>query len=102
MVMTSRKYRSAWALTIIFLVLLVAPAITSFVLTLVGAPVAFSIISAEMFVTFCTLLWASYFGANVATKWVYNKEDKVLGDPMISESITDDDSGGQPPNSQNP
>ena len=92
--MTSRKYKSAWALTVIFLILLVAPAITTFILALLGTPVVFSIISAEMFVTFCTLLWSAYFGANILQK-------KFIGLPVETEN-PGDGSGGQPIESNNP
>ena len=94
--MTSRKYKSAWILTIIFLVLLVVPTVTTFVLTLLGTPVAFSIISPEMFVTFITLIWSAYFGANILQK-------KFIGTREIEPDDEDNDGfGGQPADVDNP
>lgn len=100
---TSRKYRAAWILTLIFVGLLALPAVTSLLLTIFWKEITFSILPVSAFVTFITLIWTVYFGANVTEKHTaFNSKKAVTS--LLDEVIEDegDGSGGQPPESDNP
>jgi hypothetical protein len=100
---TSRKYRAAWILTLIFVSLLVIPGITSLLLTVLWKPITFSFLPIEGFITFITLIWAAYFGANVTEKHK-SFVSKELETDFLDDVIEDegDGLGGQPVESDNP
>ena len=93
----SRKYRSAWYLTFIFLALLVVPSVTSFLLTLLWKDTTFAILTVESFVTFISLIWAAYFGANVA-----QSHNSFVPKTLVEPEDKENGLGGQPPEGENP
>jgi len=72
----SRKYRSAWLLTILVSGLLIVPPIFS---VLLGLKEALILLGEGSYVTFLTIIWSVYFSANVAQKIFTsnNPEDEV-------------------------
>jgi hypothetical protein len=100
---TSRKYRAAWILTFIFVGLLVIPAVTSLLLTIFWKEITFSILPIGAFVTFVSLIWAAYFGANVTEK--HNSFSNKTTTTNLLDEVTEDEGdgfGGQPPEANNP
>ena len=94
-----RKYRTAWYLTIIFIALLVLPAVVSLALTLLVQPLTFSLLPVEAFVTVIMFIWATYFGANVVEKHKsFSDKPRVTldGEDMMLEEFDEEDWGGQP------
>lgn len=66
---TSRKWKLAISLCILFTAIFVVPWVTTLVLTLCGSPVTFQLLSPELYVTLMTMLFSTYFGANAAVHW---------------------------------
>ena len=102
----SRKYRTAWILTWLMLVLYAIPRVASFALGLHGEA-AFIMLSEQGFLSFLLIIWGAYFGANVTEQhksFVSKKSPLSRPDELADEVVEDigDDRGGQPEGSDNP
>lgn len=91
---SSRKWKLAVTLCILFTALFVVPWITTLVLTLCGSPVTFQLLTPELYVTLITMLFATYFGANVTAKFATKSiEPEVIPGPGDEGT----GNGAQPP-----
>ena len=100
---TSRKYRSAWILTVILLGLFVIPPIVGLLLTVFWQEVEWVLLPVSGFGTLLMMIWGFYFGANVAEKHkAFNVKQTPFG---LLDEVTEDEGdgyGGQPPDADNP
>lgn len=92
---SSRKYRTAWKLTIILMVMFVVPVLVSFVVALMGQSIQFTLIPVEYFVPLFLGIWGTYFGVNVVEKLPKLRKDKKIEQVTMIED-TGKGTGGQP------
>ena len=98
---SSRKYRSAWKLTLLFTLMTVVPAVVSLLLTLLmdnGKEYAFTVLPIDWYVPLIGMLWGAYFGANVIEKHISFVPKKFV---ITSFEDEGNDNGGQPEGSDN-
>jgi hypothetical protein len=103
----SKKYRASWFLTWLFTGLLVLPAIASIVFSLIdGKVVSITVLPAELYVVLMSILWATYFGANVISKHSSFTDPIGTANIKAEKDLTDtaqaNNSCGQPPEDYNP
>lgn len=90
----SRKYKLAVWLCVLFTAIFILPWVTTLVLTLCGSPVTFQLLTPELYVTLITMLFATYFGANVTAKFATKgTTSEVIPGPGDSG----EGNGAQPP-----
>jgi len=97
---TSRKYRTAWYLTLLFTLLMVIPAFATLVFALVGEAITFTLMPVAYYVPFITVIWSAYFGANVMEKRFFGRKPDI--DMDYYPDIDVEDYGDQPEDSNNP
>lgn len=91
----SRKYRSSWILTVIFLGLFTIPKLAAFLITLFWKQTTFDLITSTELITFLSLVWAAYFGANVVQHHQSFSSKQISADTKI-EIDSGAGAGGQP------
>lgn len=101
---SSRKYRTAWYLTVLFSGLLVVPGLASLFITLFVEQMEFTLLPVGYYVTLVAGIWGIYFGANLTEKLsAFQPKEAPPADFLnnIIETV-DNDRGGQPTDSDNP
>lgn len=93
---TNRKITAAWKLTWLFTALFALPHCINIVCWFIQCPGDFSILSETVYASFIFGIWAAYFGANVTEK------HKGFTQPGNNDTTPQSNSGGQPPDSDNP
>lgn len=95
----SRKLNAAWWLTLLAIVLVVAPTLATAIATALGVHFNWVVITGTELVTFLTMIWAGYFTSAVAEKhkafiqdaeynyhsettWKTEKTEEVSGDQL--------------------
>jgi len=107
----SRKYKAAWKLTWVFIVLFTLPPLISCLVSLLWKPLAFTLISDTIFCSVVTFLWVGYFGVNLAqktslfggvpkdelaSKITTKVKDFIDPEKDVAPVSKDDPAGGQP------